>query len=697
MSADLDKSVERLVDAEGRTAYSVGHSLTRQGQALTAKYLPVLIGLIEAERARRRSDWAIWPSLKPIKNEDLARRLLVAGINVAAAKDLGADRETGQKTYRDIALWMGRQFGERGEIGFKLGAWAVDLLSLLPCFDLAGDILVLAAPVADFFDAVMAEEIKNHPLLTPRLEPPQPWTQFHRGALPADHWAKVPLVLDHHHSTETAVQAAIAAGKMDRCLKAINALQGVPLRINTPLLEFMMRSGVADQSQSRDLTTAEFLACYGQFYIPLQLDFRGRLYGLSHFNFAREDHVRALIQFARGAPIGEAGLAWLKSHLAGTADGVSWGHDPRPGDLGKEERIAWVDDNIGTIRRVADAVLNGEDRSAIEWALPPKKPYQFAAACAELVQAIDVPDFETRLPLLFDGSCSGMQHLAGMTRAEDEGVYVNLVPAPEGDDLYRRVAYEVYDSNPDLWTQFAESHFDRSIVKQPTMTFFYGSRPGGFAKDPRGKWHPYGMTKQIIDKTGKKIPAAKSLARAIHATIRKRFPRAAAVLDFLEALVDACQDGALRWTSPLGLPISNRYHRPITRRIETSLRGRRHRTKFVVGEKPYSWGSKARDAVTANFVHSIDAAHLQMIALAATDAGIDMLCIHDCFGCIAPHADRFNDIIRDQFIRLHRRNWLNEVREAVRRRVPKNVKLPPLPEIGDLDLELIRKSFHAFK
>jgi DNA-dependent RNA polymerase len=477
MSEDLDKSVERLVDAEGRTAYSVGYSLTHQGQALTAKYLPELLRLIEAEKSHRRSDWAIWPLIKSIKNDDLALRLLVAGINVAVARDLGVDRDTGEKTYRDIALWLGRHLNLRGEDGLKLGAWAIDLLSQLSCFSLDGDILVLAAPVADFFDAVMAEEIKNHPLLTPRLEPPQPWTQFHRGALPPDHWAKISLVLDHHRSTETAVQAGIAAGKMDRCLKAINALQAVPLAINASVLDFMLRSGVTDQSHWRDLTTADQLACYREFYIPLQMDFRGRLYGLPYFNFAREDHVRALIQFARGAPIGD-GLPWLKSHLAGTADGVAWGHNPKPGDLGFDERIAWVDENIGTIRRVAEAVLNGEQRSAIEWALP-KKPYQFVAACVELIRAIDEPGFETRLPLLFDGSCSGMQHLAGMTRSEDEGRYVNLVPAPEGDDLYRRVAWEV-----------TENPFERDIFKQPTMTFFYGSRPGGYAKDKRGKWHP---------------------------------------------------------------------------------------------------------------------------------------------------------------------------------------------------------------
>jgi hypothetical protein len=231
--------------------------------------------------------------LKSIKSDTLALRLLVAGINVAAADDIGVDRKTGEKTYLDIALWLGRHFGERGEIGFKVGAWAIDLLSRLPCFDTANGILILTAPVADFFDAVMAEEVKNRPLLTPRLEPPTPWTQFHRGGLPPDHWAKISLVLDHHRSTETAVQAAIAGGKMDKCLAAINALQAVPLAINTPVLEFIMRSDVADQSHWRDLTTADNLACYREFYVPLQMDFR------AGFMASRISTSPATIMFAR--------------------------------------------------------------------------------------------------------------------------------------------------------------------------------------------------------------------------------------------------------------------------------------------------------------------------------------------------------------------------------------------------------------
>src|SRR6516225_6444795 len=98
MSEDLDKSVERLVNAEGRTAYSVGYSLTLSGRALTAKYLPQFIKIIEAEKAGRRNP-TIWRVFKSLKIDALALRLLVAGINVAAADDLGIDRKTGEKTY----------------------------------------------------------------------------------------------------------------------------------------------------------------------------------------------------------------------------------------------------------------------------------------------------------------------------------------------------------------------------------------------------------------------------------------------------------------------------------------------------------------------------------------------------------------------------------------------------------------------
>ena len=443
---------------------------------------------------------------------------------------------------------------------------------------------------------------------------------------------------------------------------------------------------------------AETLAAHGRFYVPLNIDFRGRVYAIPHFNFQREDCVRALFLFADGEPIGEGGLKYLKAHIAACADGTSWSHVPKPSDLNLAKRVEWTETNLPLLREIGAAVLRGDDKT--KWALP-KKPYQFIAACVELVQALDEgPDFITRLPLTFDATCSGLQHLCAMTRA-DEGRYVNLVPDDEGDDFYRRVAFKV--SQNDEAARYMEGAFDRTIVKQPAMSYFYGSKKGGFNKNQAGRFRPYGMTKQVaevLEERGVKAPkAAKLLAHEINRSIEGMVPKAKEVRDFLEGLAEMCAEKGLplRWTTPLGLPVINRYHEPKTKIISVPLNGRRRRVKLAVGDKPGIAKKKATNAVTANFVHSIDAAHLQFVALAADKERINLVTVHDCFGATAPQAARLNEIIREEFVRLHKRhNLLVGVRETARRDL-RVKKLPPVPAIGSAEIEDVLRSFHAFK
>src|SRR5262249_22344654 len=298
-----------------------------------------------------------------------------------------------------------------------------------------------------------------------------------------------------------------------------NALQRVPFTINVPVLDFMLRSPPPrlgpkppawqreefeewQKTRSRslswhmDMLTAEAMACLDRFWVPLNIDFRGRVYGIPHFNFAREDHVRGLFLFADGEEIGADGLPWLKAHVAATANKNTWSRVEKPGELPFDGRVAWTDGNLETVRRVGEAVLHGDDPAKWAWAMP-KDRCQFLAACVELVQALaEGPSFKTRLPLTFDATCSGLQHFCLMTRAE-EARYVNLIPADEQDDFFRRVGFRAFQAAPDLGLM--ESPFDREIVKQPAMSYFYGSRPGGFAKKKGGKWRPHGMTRQIID------------------------------------------------------------------------------------------------------------------------------------------------------------------------------------------------------
>jgi DNA-directed RNA polymerase len=245
-----------------------------------------------------------------------------------------------------------------------------------------------------------------------------------------------------------------------------------------------------------------------------------------------------------------------------------------------------------------------------------------------------------------------------------------------------------------------EGPFDRAIVKQSVVSYFYGSKPGGWTRLKKGNWvgpwRPYGMTEQIVDvlKDRKRPTAgAQELAQAIYDAIGDM-----PVLDFLERLAELCADNgkSLRWTTPLGLPVINCYYEPEEKRIETRVNDRRRTTTLVIGNTDDVAKEKSRNSAAANFVHSADATHLQLVALAVAEQGIGMVSVHDSFGCLAPHAERFKAIIHEQFRRLHEcHNLLDEVRESARAILPSHIELPPLPETGSLELDQI--SFFAFK
>ena len=661
-------------------------------------------------------------------------RLLTAGITVCFDDGLGVD-DDGEKNFRDIALWIARNLVaiRDRELALKLGTWGINRLCELPIFEFRDD-GILELRLTDQLDAlltdVLVRAIIANPLLTPSAAPPQPWTGVRKGGVPAGHWAQPPLIRDHHLSIENAARNAIGTGRMKPLLDAIHALQTVPFTINLPVLHFLRRmerpplplppdkskltpgqyrfarkkyaETLAEQT-AWDLIVATAEAMPERFWVPLNIDFRGRVNPIPHFNFTRDDRVRGLFLFADGKPIGESGLLWLKAHVAARADGVTWSDHtgPRLNELNFAQRVAWTDANSELLLKIGKAVLDGDDPAKWAWALPKDEPIQFIAACVELVQAWDNPEYETRLPLTFDASCGGLQHLCAMTRDEEGGRYVNLIPTEEtddfnmayqvADDFYRRVAYRVWEHGRQL-----EHPFDRKRVKQPSMSYFYGARAGGFQKDGAGRWKPYGMTKQVID-AGSPTNHAKQLADAIYKCVEDMLRRPKGVRDWLEQLArEAAKNGkSLRWVTPLGLAVINIYQPAKVKNLSVVVNGRKRSVKLTVGDKNGIDKKKTTNAATANFVHAVDAAHLQLIALAAAKEGIEMVSVHDCFGTIAPHAGRLNEIIRNQLIALHRRhNWLNNVWASAK---GDDVKVAPFSDIGTLDLEQVRKSFAAYR
>ena len=448
---------------------------------------------IDADASNGRHNHNAWRALKEIKRDVLAERLLAAGILIASSGDLGADRD-GEQNYRDARLWVGRQLvgDEEAEVEFDAGDWGIDRIIELPIFELDYRGVPTFTTTDDLGDLAdwVRWAIATNPFMLPRTEAPEPWRDVTRR----NDWAGVALVKDK--KSRTVMRRAIKAGKMSLPLEALTALETVPLAINEPILKVALQMAPTDipdppqwlaeclarqekvpqwridaskaarqhvkacrklTSYNLDMTMAEMLV--GQpFVTPFHLDFRGRVYASTFFNFQRADHVRGVIQFADGAPVGQPELwgftsersrrleekKWLMAHVAARADSKT----EKPSRLNFEERIAWTERNIQRIRAISDAVRREVVPADIDQI---DDPVQFIAACHELVQALDDPTFETRLPLTFDCSCSGLQHISAMTRDEVGARYSNLIPSDAAEDFYRDVGRRADELLTDRW------------------------------------------------------------------------------------------------------------------------------------------------------------------------------------------------------------------------------------------------------
>jgi DNA-directed RNA polymerase len=576
----------------------------------------------------------------------------------------------------------------------------------------------------------MQEHIRRYPIFLPSEEPPLPWSGWSDGG-PVDPIARKlgSVVRTRHKETIAAVKAAINSGQMQPALDALNAVQAVGWRINTYLLNVMKeckRRGIeveglpsdedvlmpelarpwdemGDEEKKlarveraevkkenrglrvermrfdEDTETADALSNLDAFFIPHNLDWRGREYPMTNFNFQREDRVRSLFLFRDGEPIGEEGLQWLKVHVANCGD-FKDAEGRKVSKRPYEERIKWVDDNITEIQNCAqqDWEHNGPlSDTGLEFWTKADKPFLFLAACVELTKALSFgTEYVCALPCSWDGSCSGAQHLCAATRSEDAWK-VNLCDREEVHDLYVIVgngarAILARSTDPVAQTVLAYDGDWRKVFKRNTMTTFYGSKGFGMAQQhmtdlmeplrrevlkKKRKKHPFGSTYK------EQHAASSLLAAAASETIAQELPLAMQAMKFLQDLagVMAHAGKPLEWVTPTGLPWSNRYHASLTYRVKLWMHDqgvrRRYDAKIADGcVKPID-RDRAKNGSAPNFVHACDAAHLLLTVNAARSEGITQFAlVHDSFGSLPSHAARFQGIIRETFVEMYEKH-----------------------------------------
>lgn len=440
-------------------------------------------------------------------------------------------------------------------------------------------------------------------------------------------------------------------------------------------------------------------------YFPFNMDFRGRVYPVPpHLNHMGADMARGLLTFSHGKPLGEAGLRWLKIHLANL-----FGVDK----VSRAERVAFAEENVERVRAVAAAPL--EER----WWLEADSPWQALATCFELAAALaceDPTQYSCSLPVHQDGSCNGLQHYAALGRDATGAAAVNLIAADKPQDVYREVLKLVLerieaDAMPGAAdvapadaaaAQFVRGQVDRKVVKQTVMTSVYGVTFVGAREQIQNrlkeKFDPAvheGAAAMHVDELDDAVYAAAAyLARVTLGSLGQMFAAADAIKEWLgdAAAATARAGQPMAWVTPLGLPVVQPYRRSATSMVRTALQD-----CHVVADDdtlPVSV-ARQRSAFPPNYVHSLDSTHMMLTALDCTRRGLTFTAVHDSYWTHAADVDVMNRSLRHQFVRLYSQPLLESLANGLRLQYP-SVQLADLPQRGKLDLKNVLDSPYFF-
>lgn len=605
-----------------------------------------------------------------------------------------------------------------------------------------------------------------HPAYKPMLSQPKPWTGFHTGCYHNPKVAKsVTLVRSPDKRHQYLIKRALRNGSMDFLLESLNAIQNTRFAVNRPihdLVEWCYEENKAlssfpprhhlvipprpqnyeelpdDQKKGwrisaaqvnernrgidgerltmiQDLATARELRNAHEFYIPHNLDFRGRVYPVPHFNHQRADHVKAMIHFAEGRVLTQAGVYWLAVHLANTGDFDKISKAPF------DARAQWVADNEEMILKVAK-----DPQGSFDIWSKADKPFSFVAACIEWHGYRQNPEsFKSHIAVALDGSNSGLQHYSCMMRSEKEGALVNLVPSEAPADLYQTVAdrvKELAEADAEKGLEVAQlalrNGITRKLCKRATMTFAYSSQEYGFREQlmedfmrpaqvevlqGKIKDHPWAMMRTSKDGNTQLdggFTAASYLAKLIWRAVNEIVTDACTGMAFFRrcAQLLAHEGKGLVWVTPVGLPVLHLYSEYKVKKLKMFLHDREVRLFTRTEPTPVVNKSKAADAVSPNVVHSMDSAALMLCVLDCVAEGVkDFMLIHDSFGSHPNDTETMYVAVRSSLIGMYENYCpFEEIRSQTYDALDAKDKIPPVPTKGDLNLSSIMQSPYAF-
>jgi DNA-directed RNA polymerase len=250
---------------------------------------------------------------------------------------------------------------------------------------------------------------------------------------------------------------------------------------------------------------------------------------------------------------------------------------------------------------------------------------------------------------------------------------------------------------PVFWNRITDKKQRRKIAKRNTMTLSYGATP-------------YGMGTQIQDDSRKhgiellrysEQVFSTYLGRLIFEDCKESMSKPMRLLEVFEHAGEMAEARKeyLSWHVPItNFPVKQyytegkvkkvwvQYGPPKGERLNTERFENTFQLNVAFAEDPGPSPRKQKSGAAPNIVHSLDAAHLQMVVDAAP---FGMSVVHDSFGALLADLPELFVLTREKFVELHKSQPLISIMKEIQGDI-NNV------QYGSLDIELVLQSEYAF-
>lgn len=413
------------------------------------------------------------------------------------------------------------------------------------------------------------------------------------------------------------------------------------------------------------------------------LDFRGRIYSSNRYvTHQGPDHEKAAISFWQGQPCDEEAAEWILKAAAGHwgLSRASW-----------KERLQWGRDNSELLVAIAEDPLE-----RVELWRDASDPWQLLQLARAWAQWLQDPNTPITAPIRFDQTTSGLGIAAALVRDIGLAREANLIGTTR-HDVYAQVAeaaiqllrFDLEAGTPSQ-QRYAQSWLelgiDRSLTKGPVMSSIYGAQHRSIFDGLADYLVARVELENAADYKHLVVRPARYLASRMQEVLKPRLGPLLQLKRWLEGVSQAVikEQKAIEWTSPFGFPVVLAAKQRLNTPTRTLLHGSRGWRSEETERRRGELSARATNrAITANLIHSFDAALAHAVICRAEDVGVELLPNHDCFAAVPARATWLHRTLHQELRTLYLPEWLEEIASEIASRSG-IFGLPRPPIVGTL-------------